>query len=319
MIAGMAGTHVSVDNFVRAETDRMFGALMQQAGGVNGFGHNRTPTPLDQQTVIRMNRDTLYSFAIVDISGGATLTVPESGDRYVSVMVVNQDHYINRIFHRGGDYSLTVDEFDTPYVLVAARVFVDPGDEADVAAVNALQDGFAVTASSAAPFTPTDYDRESLDTTRRSLLELAKNVGGFDHAFGARSDVDPVRHLLGTAAGWGGLPEREAHYVGGTPDLPVGEYAIRVEDVPVDGFWSISVYNAEGFFVANDRDAVSINNVTAVSDADGSVTVHFGGCSDDRPNCLPIMEGWNYLVRLYRPRPEVLDGTWTFPGATPVG
>ena len=30
-----------------------------------------------------------------------------------------------------------------------------------------------------------------------------------------------------------------------------------------------------------------------------------------------IMDGWNSLVRLYRPRPEVLDGTWTFPSVAP--
>ena len=42
-----------------------------------------------------------------------------------------------------------------------------------------------------------------------------------------------------------------------------------------------------------------MNNLTAIRDADGSVTVHFGGCGDGRPNCLPIMDGWNYLVRLY--------------------
>ena len=62
---------------------------------------------------------------------------------------------------------------------------------------------------------------------------------------------------------------------------------------------------------------MSVNNLTAIRDADGSVTVHFGGCGDGRPNCLPIMDGWNYLVRLYRPRPEILDGTWTFPAITP--
>jgi|SoimicmetaTmtLPB_FD_contig_61_764236_length_1602_multi_2_in_0_out_0_1 hypothetical protein len=313
----MTGTPVNVDNFVRAETDRMFAALAQQ-GGSNRLAHNRTPTPLDQQTVIRMNRDTLYSYAVLDITDGATLTVPESGDRYVSVMVVNQDHYINRIVHSAGVYDLSVDEFESPFVLVATRIFVDPADPEDVATVNALQDRFAVTSTGARPFAPSDYDPQSLDSTRSSLLDLAKNIGGFDRAFGCRGEVDPVRHLLGAAAGWGGLPEHEAYYVGGTPDLPVGEYTLRVVDVPVDGFWSISVYNAEGFFVAHDHDAVSINDVTAVRDADGSVTVRFGGPPDDRPNRLPIMDGWNYLVRLYRPHREVLDGTWTFPGATPV-
>ena len=67
-----------------------------------------------------------------------------------------------------------------------------------------------------------------------------------------------------------------------------------------------------------DRDAYSVNNITAAANDDGSVTVHFGGCGDDRPNCLPIMDGWNYTVRLYRPREEILNGAWTFPKAVPV-
>ena len=92
---------VNVENFVRAETDRMFAALQARAGGINAWDHDRAPASLEQQTVIRMNRDTLYSFVIADISGSATLIIPDSGDRYLSVMVVNQDHYINRVLPRG--------------------------------------------------------------------------------------------------------------------------------------------------------------------------------------------------------------------------
>ena len=200
---------------------------------------------------------------------------------------------------------------------VAARVLVDPADNDDVAAVNALQDAFAVDAASSRSFEPPDYDAGSLDATRNALLELARGLRGFDHAFGAKGEVDPIRHLLGTAAGWGGLPDREASYIGVEPRLPVGEYSLTVRDVPVDGFWSISVYNADGYFEPNDRDAYSVNNLTAARNDDGSVTVHFGG-DDDRPNRIPIMEGWNYTVRLYRPRPEILDGSWTFPAIEPV-
>ena len=69
---------------------------------VNRFAHNRAPASVDQQTVIRMNRDTLYSFAVVDVAAGATLTVPDAGDRYLSVMAVNEDHHINRVFHDAG-------------------------------------------------------------------------------------------------------------------------------------------------------------------------------------------------------------------------
>ena len=211
-----------------------------------------------------------------------------------------------------------MDEFETPWVAVAARILVDPADPDDVAAVNALQDQLAVEAASAKPLEPTDYDTASLDGTRKALLELAKHLGSFDHAFGARGDVDPIRHLVATAAGWGGLPDNEARYLGVEPGVSAGEYSLTVRDVPVDGFWSISVYNADGYFEPNDRDAYSVNNVTAKPNDDGSVTVHFGGCDDDRPNCLPIMDGWNYTVRLYRPRAEILDGSWTFPAIEPA-
>jgi len=309
---------VGVDNFVRAETDRMFAALQADAGGVNAFRHNREPTSIEAQTVIRMNRDTLYSFAIADISGGARVTVPDSGDRYLSVMVVNQDHYINRLFHDPGEYDLTVAEFDTPWVLVAVRVLVDPGDPADVAAVTAIQDQIKLDANSSISFEMPEYETSSFDATRNAVLELAKHVGELDHAFGTRDEVDPVRHLIATAAGWGGLPDREARYVSVDPGEVSGDYKLTVRDVPVDGFWSVSVYNGEGFFERNDRDAYSVNNITATPNSDGSITVHFGGCGDDRPNCLPITDDWTYIVRLYRPRPEILDGSWTFSPIEPA-
>ena len=309
---------VTVENFVRAETDRMFSVLQAQTGAVNRLKHNRAPTPIEDQPVIRMNRDTLYSSAIVDISEGATVTLPDGGDRYISVMVVDQDHYINRILHDAGEYALTVEEFDTPWVAVAARILVDPADENDLATVNALQDQLSVLAKSSRPFELPDYDKGSFDATRSAVLELAKHLGGFDHAFGSKQEVDPVRHLIATAAGWGGLPDREARYMSVEPGLPAGEYELTVRDVPVDGFWSISLYNANGFFQANDHDAYSVNNITATPNDDGSVTVRFGGCGSGRPNCLPIMDGWNYTIRLYRPRPEVLDGSWTFPALEPA-
>src|SRR5690606_2750465 len=99
---------------------------------------------------------------------------------------------------------------------------------------NALQDQLLLEAGEATPFDPPGYDPESMDSTRRALLRLAGGIEGFARTFGRREDVDPVRHLLGTAAGWGGLPETEAFYVNVSPELPVGEYELRVSDVPVD-------------------------------------------------------------------------------------
>lgn len=306
-------TVVNVDNFVRAETGRMFRDLQKMAGGVNRFVHNRVPSAIDDQAVIRLNRDTLYSFAIVDLAGGATLTLPEHGGRYISAMVVDEDHYVEAVFHDAGEYEMSASQFSSRHVGIAVRTLVDPTDPADLEAVAALQDRVELRTGASEPYVFPEYDTTSFDETRSALLALARNLSDFDHTFGTKDEVDPVRHLIGTAAGWGGLPSSEATYVGVDPRLPVGQYELTVRDVPVDGFWSISVYNAEGFFVKNDRDSYTINNITAAKNDDGSTTVRFGDYPADVPNVIPVMEGWNYLVRLYRPRPEVLDGTWQFP------
>lgn len=109
----MAAIPVNTDNYVRAESARMFDGVLATAGGTNVWMHSRVATPVDEQIVIRMNRDTLYSAAIVDISNGATLIMPEAAGRYMTAMIVNEDHYINRVISQPGTYRLTVDEFDT--------------------------------------------------------------------------------------------------------------------------------------------------------------------------------------------------------------
>ena len=304
-------TRVNVDNFVRTETARMFSDLQRDSGGVNRLRHNRQPASIEHQTVIRMNRDTLYSFAIVDVAAGATLTLPDAGGRYLSAMVVDQDHHVVAIHHDPGTHELTAGPAGDGHVFVAVRILVDPADPDDVAQVTALQDQLAIETGSATPYEVPEYDTDSLDRTRTALLSLAAGLSTFDRTFGTADQVDPVRHLIGTAAGWGGLPSEEATYVGVAPGLPPGDYELTVGDVPVDGFWSISVYDAEGYFQPNDRDAYSVNSVTADRNTDGAVTVRFG--DGDAPNAIPTPDGWNYVVRLYRPRAAVLDGTWTFP------
>ena len=311
--AAEAPIHVNVDNFVRAETASQIDRTLKIIGGkVNVWGHIRTPTPLDAQNVIRMNRDTLYSAALVDIRKGATLTIPETGDRYLSIMVVNEDHYINKVYHDAGTYELTMEEFHTPYVFLSARILVDSSDPADIKEVNALQNQIKTKAASARPYTHPDYDQVSYKATHKALIELSRGVADTKRMFGKKEEVGEVRHLLGTAFGFGGLPEYEAYYLNVEPNLPVGAYQLTVKDVPVDAFWSISLYNADGYFQENEHNAYSVNNITGERNKDGSFTVHFGG-DPNATNYLHIMEGWNYAVRLYQPRKEILDGTWTFP------
>lgn len=311
---------VTVENFVRAETDVMFDSIVADGGGTGRWTIRREPTPLDHQPIIRLNRDTLYSGVVVDVSGGATLTLPDPAGRYMSAMVVNQDHYIPVLLHEGGTYELTPEQCGSAFVMIGIRFLVDPENPEDVADVNRLQDLCHVSSAAGADFTHPDYDPASHAEVRGHVLALAKGLPSYRGAFGDVTETDPVHHLLGAAAGWGGLPEREAMYLNVEPRLPVGDYSLVVGQVPVDAFWSISVYNRDGYFEPNSRHVNTVNSVTARREADGSTVVRFG--SGDQPNTIPVTEGWNYLVRLYRPRPEALTGDWTFPAladTTPSG
>lgn len=306
-------TSVNVDNFVRAESDLMFSRLAADAGGVGKWVHYREPAPIDHQPIVRQNRDTLYSAAIVDLAAPATLTVPDTAARYVSVMIVNQDHYIPTIIHDAGTYDLDAEALGSRYVLLGVRMLVDPADPNDVATVNSLQDALHICTTTNDPFPVPDYDTTTHTATRAALLELARGLPDFRHAFGREGEVDPVRRLVCSASGWGGLPEYEAHYVNVDPGLPVGDYRIRMADVPVDAFWSISLYNADGYFEANPLGVNNLNSITSTTDPDGATTVNFGAQADGRNNFLPIMNGWNFLIRMYRPHSTVIDGTWTPP------
>ena len=132
--------------------------------------------------------------------------------------------------------------------------------------------------------------------------------------------MDPVHFLVGGIAGWAGLPAHGAIYLIDAVDQNDGKtpYAVTAKDVPVDAFWSITVYNADGYMEPNDLGRNNYNNVTAEPNDDGSITIHLGGCDDGRVNCIPVTPGWSYAVRLYQPREEILDGSWTFPEIEPI-
>jgi len=312
---------VTAENFARAESDLYFGNIMRM-GSLGKIHHDREPVDVNNQHVIRCNRDTLYTSAVFDLDAGSvTITLPDAGKRFRSMQVINEDQYTLSVNYDAGSYTLAKEKIGTRYVLIAIRTLVDPANPQDVEEVHTLQDGITVAQASTGSFEVPNWDLESQKKVREALLVLGASLPDSKNMFGTKDQVDPVRFLIGSALAWGGNPEKEATYINVTPAKNDGTTVHKLTvkgDVPVDGFWSISLYNAQGYFQPNDQNAYSVNNLTAKKDADGSVTVQFGGCDGKAVNCLPIMPGWNYIARLYRPRKEILDGTWKFPEAQPV-
>jgi hypothetical protein len=322
-VATPATVPVTVKNFQRAESDTYFANSVKR-GGFGKLYHYRTPTPIDQQEVIRMNRDTLYSSGVFDLDAGpVTIALPDPGKRFMSLLVIDEDHYNPPVVYAPGTYTFSRGMVGTRYMFLAIRTLANPGEPADVKAANELQDRIVVKQPGGpGKFAVPSWDPVSQKKIRDALLVLASASGSgpTERRFGAKGEVDPIQHLMATAAGWGGNPAEAAVYVPVYVAANDGTtvHKLTVKDVPVDGFWSISVYNAQGYFEKNALDSYSLNNLTTRPNADGSHTVQFGGCAKDTTNCLFTPAGWNYVVRLYRPRKEILQGTWNFPEAQPT-
>jgi hypothetical protein len=311
---------VSADNFTRAESDLYFSNIVKD-GGFGKFTHIRELTPLDKQLVVRSNRDTLYSAGVFDLEAGpATISLPDPGGRFMSMQVITEDHYVPAVFYGRGEHTLTRDDIGTRFVMVAIRTLVDPNEDADLTEVHALQDAVAVQQDHTGSFEIPKWDPVSQKTVRDALLQLSATLPDSKGMFGTKNDTDPVRRLIGSASAWGGNPEKDAMYFSVHPAENDGAtvYRLSVDEVPVDGFWSVTVYNKDGYFTPNPQNAYSLNNITAQRGTGGKITIQFGGCDAATANCLPITPGWNYLVRLYRPQDKILSGEWTFPEAEPV-
>jgi hypothetical protein len=310
---------VNAFNFARAETDMYFAKLAKD-GGFGKLRHRRAPVAIDKQDVVRMNRDTLYSNGVFDLDAApVTITLPDTSKRFTSMQVVSEDHYTPEVVYAPGQYTYTKEKVGTRYVQFIIRTLADPQDAADVKAANAMQDAIKVEQASVGKFEVPNWDPVTLNKARDAVNTLG-TLGGASNFFGKKDEVDLVSFLIGTAGGWGGSPSYAAIYlpVWPKPDDAKTVQRLTVKDVPVDGFWSISVYDKAGFFAKNDLGTYSLNSITAKPAADGSYTVQFGGCTKATSNCLPITDGWNYIVRLYRPRAEVRSGSWKFPEARPV-
>jgi hypothetical protein len=312
---------VTVENFIRAESILYMSAVALKEDGFGKFEHHRELSPIDAQNIIRQNRDTLYSAAVFDLDAGpVTFTLPNPGKRFMSLQVINEEMYSPPAIYAPVKRTYTRKDVGTRYMLVGVRTLVDPNDPADMKQAHALQDALKVEQKSPGTFEVPKWDPVSQKKVREALIVLAGTLTDTSHAFGLKNEVDPIQRLVSAAATWGGNPRKDAIYLTVTPPRNDGStvYKLNVKDVPVDGFWSISLYNASGYFQKNDLNAYSLNNITSTRNADGSVVIQFGDCDGKVPNCLPIMNGWNYTVRLYRPRAEILNGKWKFPEAQSV-
>ncbi len=129
---------VTVDNFVRAETDNYF-KIRTNDGCFGKLCHNSGPADVNHQSIIRTNRDTRYSYGIFDLNTPLTIVMPDTKGRFQSMMVINEDSYI-RVFYKPGSYTFTKENTGTRFIHITIRTLADPNSEEDNKIVSEIQD-----------------------------------------------------------------------------------------------------------------------------------------------------------------------------------
>src|SRR5210317_2397375 len=239
---------VTAFNYVRAESDIQMKGYIESFDILGKLHHNRQPYDVDNQITVRGNRDTIYSFGVFDLRSPVTITLPETGGRYQSLMVVNQDHSIWS-FYGPRTGTLTEEKVGTRYVLLTIRTFADPNDEEDMKEAFRLQEAVVVEQADLGKFEVPDWKKEDVEKMRETINVVASKVTDSSKLFGKKEELDPVYWMLGAALGWGGLPADAATYVNVVPEKNDGKtaYTLTANDVPVDAFWSVTLYDEEGW------------------------------------------------------------------------
>lgn len=303
------GAIVTRESYPTDETSHQL-LKAQDLVGVNTLLHKRQLTPTDNQPVVRMNRDTYYSMAVVDVSEGATIILPEiPKGKYMSIQPVTEDHRIQAMQYGGGTFDLSTHIGKHLYLVIRLdSTFTE-------AEAKMYQDQMKISANSSIKFSATSVNKASFDEVEMALKAqtamLMKRDGG-EATYGMFTDVrdssnelfTQEKYEIGAALGWGGAQLVDNIYeVSG--NYPMDQcHQATFADPENEAFWSITVYDKKGFMF-NDLAHVSSN--TAKVNKDGTYTVSFG-CGNDAPNNIDTKNNsgvFNLAIRHYMPTDKV--------------
>ena len=308
---------VTKANYAAAETQTVFAKYIANvakatcSGGMGVLLNDSKAADPKDRTVIRINFDTLYSWLILDLNDPATITLPETGGRYQSAMVVDDQGYVF-VYKNPGAYELTKENVGSRNALVGFRTGVNMNDPEDLAKARDLQKKLKVSQANRGEFVqPNRWNLEEM-LALRSAYNQERNEQGVksENLYGRKGVVSPEQNNMGVAVGIGGLPKEGAVYLFYTPSSDEAQ-TLTLKDVPYgsNAFWSLTVYDKDGFPVG---DNYNVNSAFVTANDQGEAVLNFGGDSSQE-NYLGIYPGWNATLRIYNPTDSYFDGSWTRP------
>lgn len=312
---------VTDQNFAYAVLDV---AMNQEVklGATNTFYNHRFPMEIDKQPAVLMNRDTLYSFAIIDASHGATIHVPKGDGRYISTHIMEHDHTTNHVYYGAGDYVIKPNS-TTQFLVVNVRTQVNPNDPADIKKANAIQDQYKVTfpkGYTPKAFKMTDWNMQELKTLKAKYVKMA-DTKGITKTMGPRGAYPQENVNMGAAVATGLLPDKDAWYSFNTYDVDKSKCYTAIYDVPemADaklGFYSMTIYG-DDLYLHTEKGSSLSNHEIKLNKDNKTFTLHFGSpqtCGADVSNLLTApTDNWTLAFRVYLPGSSVQNNQYKLP------
>jgi hypothetical protein len=303
--------------YPRAETARQM-LDTQSLVGINQFGHLSQLIPTDWQPVVRMNRDAYYSKVVVDVSQGATITLPSVPEgTYMSMQPVTEDHRPQPMSYGAGTYELATHTGDHMVIIIRLDSNLSPEQ------AKKYQQQMSIKAGSSKRFTTLPVEPKSFAKVESELkddvMKLIKQEGPIalsttlfsSPTNESRGFYSLEKNQVAAAIGWGGALAKDNIYET-SPNFPAkGCYQLTFDDPKNKHFWSITVYNKAGFMF---NDIANINSYKAKPNEDGTYTVSMG-CGADYPNFIPISNDsgvFSFTARHYGPSDRILNEGYRF-------
>ena len=314
------GIVITNDNFINADSVRAYLKEIAFSGKVNTIRPLRVMANTDNQDVIRMNSDTLYTRMILDVKGGASITTKEY-EGFQNIQVLDPNH--SEIKTLMGPGTVKVDETmltegHHAYILVRTGLLRELPDSESYPKAHKAQDNISITYNSSEPYVPAvKYDFTTLGKVKYAILKdfvLHPKKDVVKNGFGTMTERDPIAARTVVAIGWGGLTGENAVYSAFSASGDRHTFTIDKPDLHFDkkAFFSMTVYNVDGY-IGTQKYALNSDNM--VPNKDGTYTINFmasGEKIEGLKNVVVTPRGkrWTGILRAYYPKNKNATFAW---------
>jgi hypothetical protein len=294
---------VTEQNFTDVEAEVNF-LKWKNKDAMNKLFHLDQLTPAGPMLTIRMNRDTLYSAALIDASNGFEVHMPDQGI-FSSVMVIDQKGYAQDYIWEPGTHKINIDKTNGDFVWVLFRIGLEEGIEK----AKQAQKSVSITGMGNKVWTPKNYDKKQYHKLHDQYMNEAIDTGMFLQYGYDATRIDQRTKRLSDAAGWGGMDFGINNYQISKNLDGNACYSTTFEDPMAEEFWSFTMYDADGWLLpVNEKNVINSRN--AVPNKDGTYTIRFN-CGEDAVNNLQTDEEiFGFAWRVYGSSYKVKMGKW---------